>query len=249
MIKFKKTIALIGILLFTLNSYAQYGHEGFYVSAGYELGLLSVDLNNDANIPSFKNSEVNSRLRHSIPISVMYRTPSGFDFELGYFPSQNNLSFKGADAKKRFKVSSSFFSHTAFAGINYNIPLTKSFDFRLGVSASMTFVSDEKGEDRDNGGDGSKIKITNETVTNNNIHLIAPISIVKHLRNGNSLTIGAKYYHSINKSFIKGTINIEELDGTAKQVNYNTLNNAIAVYISYGFNIQPERSKGCGCLF
>ncbi|MBS9767829.1 MAG: hypothetical protein KGV44_09870 [Flavobacteriaceae bacterium] len=231
-----KTISLIGILLLTLNSFAQQGrdYKGFYVSIGYELGLLSVDLQ-DTKTPLI-DSEVSSRLRHSIPFSVSYRTEEGLDFELGYFPSQNTIGLKG----KSFKITNSYFSHTAFAGVGYSIPITRFLDIRTGVGASMTFVGDEKINETE-----KNLTITNETVEKRNTHIVIPLSIVKHFRNGNQLVFGAKYYHSLNDDFIKGDITIT---AKGKKTSYSTLNNAIALYISYGFKIETV-AEGCGCLF
>ncbi len=245
-----KTITLIGILFLTLNAYAQLGrqYEGVYIAVGYEVGLLSVDLENTNN-PPFRNIDVsNNRLRHSISFLTAYRTTAGLDFRVGYLPSQNIIGFKGDDIKKKFKIQNSYFSHMALAGIGYNIPLSRSFDVRIGVDASMTFVGNNQTESI-NGEDNTKMVVTNNTVKNNNIHIIAPISFVKHFQNGNYFAFGAKYYHSLSESFIDGDISIQKADNTIlNQAKYNTKNNAIALFINYGFKIQSTFDD-CGCLF
>ncbi len=238
-----KTITLIGILFLTLHSYAQQKsyYEGLYIGIGYEAGLLSVDLN-DTDTP-FENSKINNRLRHSISFSTTYKTASGLDFELGYLPSQNTMILEGKAPKKNFKIRNNYFSHTALTGIGYNIPLSRFMDIKIGVGASMTFVGDENILREKVGEDGTKITVENNTVKNNNIHLVLPISLTKYFRNGNYLTFGAKYYYSLSKSFIEGSVKI-----TDRELKYSTLNNAIALHLNYFFRIQTEKDD-CGCLF
>ncbi len=238
-----KTITFIGILFLTLHSYAQQTshYEGIYIGVGYEAGLLFVGLN-DTDMP-FENSEINNSLKHSISFSIAYKTASGLDFELGYLPSQNTMVLEGKTLGKNFKIRNNYFSHTALAGIGYNIPLSRIIDIRIGIGASMTFVGDENILREKIGEDGTKIVVENNTVKNNNIHLVFPISVIKYYSNGNYLTLGAKYYHSFSKSFIEGSVKIPN-----RELKYSTLNNAIALHLNYFFRIQTEKDD-CGCLF
>ncbi len=238
-----KTITLIGMLSLTLHSYSQQtsNSEGLYIGIGYEVGLLSIDLK-DTNTP-FENREINNRFRHSISLSAIYKTAFGFDFELGYLPSQNTMTLEGGTLGKNFKIRNNYFSHIALAGIGYSIPLSRFMDIRIGAGASMTFISDENESRKKIGGDETIITVENNTVKNNNIHLVLPISITKYFRNGNYLSFGAKYYHSISKSFIEGSVKIPN-----RELKYGTLNNAIAFHLNYFFSIQTEKDD-CGCLY
>ncbi len=246
-----KTIALIGILfsMFHANAQRVNGYEGFYVGLGYEMGLLSIDLK-DSN-KAFKSSEISNKLRHSVSLTTTYKTASGIDFQLGYLPSQNSMTIEGTVSGqeggipgKKFKVNNSYFSHTGFLGAGYNIKIVRDWDLRIGAGISMTFVNDEDALREKLGEDGTKITVENKTIKNNNIHLIAPISITKYFLNGNYLTFGAKYYHSISDSFIEGSVRIPD-----RELKYSTLNNAIAFHLNYFFMLQTEKDDDCGCLY
>lgn len=224
----------IAFLAGRINAQQQYQHSGIYTSIGYEFGFLSSDIQ-ETTIP-FTNSSINSNFNHSLTFTGIYKTPFNAEIKLGYMPSYSTLTLEGNNNNKPFSVNNNYFAHTVFIGAGYNFVVKKDLDITVGLGSAVTFIKNENITEKQ-GEITDQIVATNNSMNNGNVYLMPELSITKYLKNGNTLTLGGKYYHSANDNFLQGTVKNLNNGNTIRKVNYTTQNNQIAVYLSYGFNL------------
>lgn len=231
-----KLITLSAVLFFLgkVSAQQEYQHSGIYTTIGYEFGFLSSDIQ-ETTIP-FTNNSINGNFNHSLALTGIYKTPFNAEVKLGYILSYSMLSLKGNNENKPFSVDNNYFTHTVLIGAGYNFEVTNSLDITVGLGSAISFVEDENiievlGDAND------QIVATNNSLKKGNVYIVPEISVTKYLKNGNTLTLGGKYYHSANDDFLQGTIENRSNNNTLRRVNYTTKNNQIAIYASYGFNL------------
>ncbi len=231
-----KVILLVMNLLFVLsiNAQKEYAHKGIYTTIGYEFGFLSSELQKTA-LP-FTDSSLGNNFNHSVSITGIYKTPLKAEIKIGYTGSYTTLNIEGNNDGRLFEIKNNYFVHTTFLGAGYNIPIMKDIDVTIGLGSSVSFVKDKITE-KATGEEADQIVASNVSVKKGNVYIIPELSISKYFKNGSILTLGGKYYHSANDSFIEGVVQNLKNGLLEKQVNFSTQNNQIALYISYGFNI------------
>lgn len=231
-----KLIPFLTILLFVMqvNAQKEYTHQGIYTAAGYEFGFLSSSLKN-TQYP-FSSSTIDTNINNSLSLTGIYKTPFKAEIKLGYMASYSTLTIKGNNNGKMFDVDNNYFSHTAFIGAGYNIPIKSDIDITVGLGSAISFVKNtnikkHRGEITD------EIVATNNSLKKGNVYIVPEISVTKYLKGHQMLTLGGKYYYSANDAFLEGSIKNVHNGNVVKQVNFDTQNNQIAIYITYGFNL------------
>lgn len=231
-----KLIILSVILFFIAKVSAQqeYQHSGIYTIIGYELGFLSSDIQ-ETTIP-FTNNSINGNFNHSLALTGIYKTPFNAEIKLGYIASYNSLTVEGLNVDKPFSVDNNYYSHTVLIGAGYNFEVTNVLDITIGLGSAISFI-ENKNITEIQGDTSDQLVATNNSLKKGNVYLVPELSITKYFKNGNTLTLGGKYYHSANDNFLQSSIENRSNNNVLKRVNYTTKNNRIAVYVSYGFNL------------
>lgn len=231
--KLKITIVAMLFCVVGIQAQKEYAHKGLYTSIGYEYGLLFSDITT-ATVSS--KSSIDSNFNHSVSITGLYKTAFNTEIKLGYTGSYSTLNILGRNSDKTFLVTNNYYTHTVFVGAGYNFSIKKDLDITLGLGSAVTYVKNsdilkEYGEASD------KILATNTSLNQGNVYLIPELSITKFFNNGNTLTLGGKYYHSVHDNFLQGDITNIRNGAILEQVSFSTQNNQVAIYIAYGINL------------
>ncbi|WP_435261640.1 hypothetical protein [Tenacibaculum sp. nBUS_03] len=231
-----KFFIVFSVLFFAkeINAQKKYNHSGIYTAIGYEFGFLFSDIK-ETTIP-FTNNTINNNFNHSLSITGLYKTAFNTEIKLGYMTSYSSLTIEGSNNNKSFIIDNNYFTHTFFIGGGYNFVVKDDIDITIGLGSAVTyikkaFISENEGEVN------NQIVATNNSIKRANVYLVPEISMTKHLKNGNTLTIGSKYYHSANDFFMQGSVENKNNGIVIKKVNFSTQNNQIAFYLNYGFNL------------